>query len=68
MATIINTQLQSKYGRGGKTPNKLAGSLKSSTLHNTSSINNIPSIAPLVPSQLDLDGKRPSAYLDNPPK
>lgn len=68
MARIIDNQLQSKYGRGGKTPNKLAGSLKSSTLHNTSSINNKPSIAPIVPSQLDLDGKRPVAYLDNLPK
>ena len=65
---IINNQLTSKFGLKGKTPNKLAGSLKSSTLHNTSSINNIPSIAPKRPSDLDLDGKTPSRYLDNPPK
>lgn len=68
MNKIIDTQLKSKFGRGGKTLPKLPGSIKSSTMHNTSSINNVPSISPLVPSNLDLNGKTPPRYLDNKPK
>jgi hypothetical protein len=66
--SILETQLTSKFGYGGKKPAKWAGSDPKSTLHNTSSINNIPSIAPREPSKLDLDGKTPERYLDNPPK
>lgn len=64
---IIDTQLKSKFGYGGKQPARWPGSNKASTLHNTSSINNRPAIQ-RRPSDLDLDGKTPAKYLDNPPK
>lgn len=65
--SIIKTQLKSKFGYEGKKPAKWPGSDKGSTLHNTSSINNKPAIS-RTPSSLDLDGKTPKKYLDNPPK
>lgn len=68
MSTIVKKQLTSRFGRGGKKPDLLPGANPKSTLHNTSSINNSPSIAPLKPSRLDLDGKRPQAYLDVRPR
>jgi hypothetical protein len=64
---IIKTQLKSKFGLGGKKPIKWPGSNPKSTLHNTSSINNNPAIT-RTPSKLDLDGKTPEKYLDNPPR
>ena len=51
----------------GFTPKQTEGAKNSSTLHFESSINDNPDI-PQKPSDLDLDGKRPSAYMDNPPK
>jgi hypothetical protein len=64
---IIDTQLKSRFGYGGRKPSKFAGSDPQSTLHNTSSINNKPAITK-QPSNLDLDGKTPARYLDNPPR
>lgn len=54
-------------GFKGMRPFITAGSLPNSTLHNTSSINNIPSIK-RKPSTLDLDGKTPRTYKDDAPK
>jgi hypothetical protein len=65
---IIQTQLRSKFGRNGVKPAQLPGSKRGSTLHNTSSINNIPPIPSPKASVLDLDGKTPKKYLDNKPK
>lgn len=64
---IIKTQLQSRFGLGGRKPAQTLGANPKSTLHNTSSINNNPAIL-RTPSNLDLDGKTPDKYLDNPPK
>jgi hypothetical protein len=68
MSRILRDQIKSKFNFGGTQPNKWGGSDPKSTLHNTSSINNKPSIAPIIPSELDLDGKQPKKYMDNPPK
>lgn len=66
--SILDTQLKnSKLGLKGIKPSNMPGASRASTLHNTSSINGKPAIA-LSPSELDLNGKRPVAYLDNPPK
>ena len=64
---IIDTQLKSRFGFKGIRPRNWAGSDPQSTLHNTSSINNKPAITK-QPSNLDLDGKTPARYLDNPPR
>lgn len=64
---IFNTQLpNSILGLKGQTPAKRPGANPASTLHNQSSINNNPAIEQ-SPSGLDLDGKTPDKYLDNPP-
>lgn len=56
-----------RLGLKGETPAVTAGSLKSSTLHNTTSINGTPaSKKGLNPSRLDKDGKTPKGYLDSP--
>lgn len=74
MNKIIETQLKSKFGRGGKTLLKLPGSSKLSTMHNTASINGKPMFEypaankNLTPSNLDLDGKTPPKYLDRKPR
>lgn len=52
--------------KGTKPPNT-PGSLPGSTLHFTSSINNIPAIK-RKPSTLDLDGKQPKTYKESAPK
>lgn len=64
---ILKTQLDSKFGLKGQTPETRAGALKGSTLHYQSSINNKPAIEQ-SPSELDLDGKTPSKYTDNLPQ
>lgn len=65
---ILDTQLtNSRLGLKGIRPSNMPGTLRSSTLHSTSSINGIPN-SEKNPSELDLDGRRPAAYLDNPPK
>lgn len=56
----------------GKKPNQSPFSTPQSNLHNTFSLNGQPQIASLkassTPSSLDLDGKTPAKYLDNPPR
>jgi len=51
---------------GGITPPTRPGALRTSTMHNQSSINDNPDIEQ-QPSVLDLDGVTPPKYLDNPP-
>ncbi len=64
---ILETQpTKSRLGLGKVSPKAKVGSTKESTLHNTSSINNIPEILKSK-SGLDLNGATPSKYLDNPP-
>ena len=65
---ILNNQLpNSILGLQGSTPAIRPGAIKTSTLHNQSSINNQPAIEQ-SPSGLDLDGNTPNKYLDNPPQ
>ena len=65
---ILDNQLpNSTLGLQGQTPNVNPGALKSSTLHNQSSLNNEPAIEQ-SPSGLDLDGLTPDKYLDNRPQ
>lgn len=53
----------------GATPQFTPGSNPQSRLHNQYSINGNPSLLiKTQPSTLDLDGKTPEKYLDNPPK
>ena len=57
---ILKNQLEtSKLGLNGKTPEKRAGALETSTLH-----------APIEGqhSKFDLDGTTPKKYLDNLPE
>lgn len=56
-----------RLGLGGETPEVTPGSLKSSTMHNTSSVNGVPPLKKGMPSLLDLDAQNPPKYLDNPP-
>lgn len=52
----------------GSTPPKTPGSVSTSKLHYEYSINGNPFVnGQPNPSTLDLDGKTPSKYLDNPP-
>ena len=64
---LLDLLPDSLLGLKGLTPKQREGANPKSTLHNTSSINDTPDIAQ-APSNLDLDGKRPTAYMDNPPK
>ena len=64
---VIDSLTQSNLSLKGLTPPKRQGAQPTSTLHYQSSINNTPAIT-RKPSGLDLDGKRPTAYMDNPPK
>lgn len=64
---ILKDQLpESNLGLKGRTPAQRPGANQASTLHYESSINNRPAINQ-KPSDLDLDGTRPTAYMDNPP-
>lgn len=68
--SILENQLGasgSPLGFKGSQPPKYLGADPNSTLHNQSSINNNPAIN-RKPSDLDLDGKTPPKYLDNPPR
>ena len=57
--SILKNQLQSSIlGLKGNTPNKRAGALNTSKLHNINSLGS---------SNLDLDGNTPEKYLDNIP-
>jgi hypothetical protein len=64
---LLNLLPSSPLGLKGATPAQREGAKNTSTLHLESSINDNPDILQ-QPSNLDLDGKRPSAYMDNPPK
>ena len=64
---LLDLLPSSLLGLKGLTPKQREGAKNTSTLHNESSINDKPDIAQ-KPSNLDLDGKRPTAYMDNPPK
>lgn len=63
---IIDNQLASRFGNKGQKPFYTPES-KTSTLHNSSSINGMPNIK-RKPSNLDLNGKTPKKYTDNLPK
>lgn len=60
----------STLGLKGTTPDQIPSAKPTSTLHYQYSINGDPNQAEKVPapSKLDLDGKTPSKYMDNPPK
>ena len=65
---ILKDQLpESELGLKGITPAQRPGANQASTLHYESSINDRPDITQR-PSDLDLDGTRPAAYMDNPPQ
>ncbi len=64
---LLNLLKTSLLGWKGQTPPSSQSNSPNSTLHNTSSINGSPTIVQ-KPSNLDLDGKTPPRYLDNPPK
>jgi len=64
---ILDNQLpNSTLGLGGVTPPTRAGAKNTSTLHDQSSINNIPAIEQ-SPSDLDLNGQTPEQYVNNLP-
>jgi len=67
MSILDNQLAATRLGLKGIRPSIMKGADKASTLHNTSSINGIPSIE-RAPSELDLDGKRPQEYIKNLPK
>lgn len=67
--SILKTfqNLGSKFSNlNGKRPT--IPNFKDSKLHNTYSLNGIPNLNKNQPSNLDLDGKTPSKYIDNLPK
>lgn len=65
---LLDKITESTLGLKGVTPSVLDQSLPTSTLHNSTSINGIPSVAGKKPSTLDLDGKSPKKYLDSAPR
>jgi len=66
---LLSKLPSSNLGLKGASPAKFGDTAKLSTLHNEYSINNTPSlVGKPAPSTLDLDGKTPPKYLDNPPK
>lgn len=64
---LLDKLAESPYGLKGQTPSKLPGADKASTLHNTTSITNIPQ-GEYPASNLDLNGKIGAKYTDNLPK
>lgn len=64
---LLDLLPSSLHGLKGLTPKQREGAKNTSTLHYASSINDTPDILQ-EPSKYDLDGKRPEAYMDNPPK
>lgn len=65
--SLITKLKESVLGLQGSTPSQREGAKNTSTLHYASSITDKPDIL-ANPSQLDLDGKTPAKYLDNPPQ
>jgi len=65
---ILKDQLpESNLGLKGVKPPQRPGANQDSTLHYESSINDRPNITQR-PSDLDLNGSKPAAYLDNLPE
>jgi|TARA_R110002050_G_scaffold217216_2_gene353267 hypothetical protein len=66
--SLLSKVKESVLGLKGGTPSKMPGALKTSTLHNNSSITDKPDIL-AQQSQLSLKGKKPANnYLDNLPE
>jgi len=66
---LLSKLPSSNLGLKGVSPAKFGDTAKLSTLHNEYSINDNPHlVGKPAPSTLDLDGKTPSKYLDNPPR
>jgi hypothetical protein len=65
--SLITKLKESELSLQGTTPSTRDGAKNTSTLHSLSSLTDKPEILK-QPSVLDLDGKTPSKYLDNPPK
>ena len=67
--TKLTTQGSNLSNLNGATPPTMNGASDQSKLHNQYSVNGVPIVVSKPnPSTLDLDGKTPSKYLDNPPK
>ena len=64
---LLDLLPSSIHGLKGLSPLQREGAKQTSTMHYNSSINDKPDID-RKPSNLDLDGKKPAAYMDNPPK
>lgn len=67
---LLDLLAQGLLGLKGKTPPINRGAKGDSTLHYEYSLNGKPKQTQNTPSPsgLDLDGKAPKKYLDNPPK
>jgi hypothetical protein len=66
---LLDKITTSNLGLKGVSPAKFGDTAKLSTLHNEYSINDNPHLnGKPVPSTLDLDGRTPAKYLDNPPR
>ena len=65
--SIESTIKNSTLGLKGATQQAGPHTDRNHTLHNTSGLNGTPARQGLVPSELDLDGKRPSEYKNNAP-
>ena len=66
---LLDKITTSNLGLKGASPAKFGDTAKLSTLHNEYSINDNPHLSGKpAPSSLDLDGKTPTKYLDNPPR
>ena len=64
---LLTSLPKMRLGLQGKTPDVLPGSLASSKLHDTFSVNGTPSLSKGAPSTLDLNAETPKQYLDNTP-
>ena len=65
--TLIDLLPTSPYGRQGQQPEQLPGTNQGSTLHFTSSVNNIPQIQQPI-TNLGLGAQQQPKYLDTPPQ
>jgi hypothetical protein len=66
---LLNNATTSVYGLGGQNISTMPGAIPGSRLHNTYSINGIPTFSGKpTPSLLDLDGNTPVRYWDIRPQ
>ena len=66
---LLDKITTSNLGLKGVSPAKFGDTAKLSTLYNEYSINDNPHLnGKPAPSTLDLDGRTPAKYLDNPPR